>query len=77
MENNDILSFNNCDLSQPITLKQFKRATGLSTKQVKKALEELKKKNIIREFMHTQKGVMYMINYDLDSMNLEGVQNDT
>ena len=69
---NDRLEFNNNDITEPITLKQFKRATGLSLKQVKSAIKELKEKNIIREFIHSKKGVMYIVNYDLESMNLKG-----
>ena len=69
---NDIMHFNNCDVTEPITLKQFKRATGLSLKQVRKAIEELKQKNIIREVANTKKGITYIVNYDLESMNLKG-----
>jgi len=68
----DLLEFEKCGVSKPISLKQFKRATGLSLKEVKRAIKELKGKNIIQEFTHTKKGVMYLINYDLESMNLEG-----
>jgi len=71
---NDILEFEKCDVSKPITLKQFKKATGLSLKAVKRAIESLKRKGIVKEFKHTKKGVMYLINYDLESMNLEGVK---
>jgi len=66
----DIIEFEKCGLSKPITLKQFKKATGLSLKEVKRAIKGLKDKNIIQEFIHTKKGVMYLINYDL-----EGLQN--
>ena len=66
------MHFNNCDVTEPITLKQFKRATGLSLKQVNSAIKDLKEKNIIKEFVHSKKGVMYLVNYDLESMNLKG-----
>ena len=68
----DRIVMNNSDITKPITLKQFKRATGLSLKEVKRAIKELKDKNIIREFNHSKKGVMYIVNYDLESMNLQG-----
>ena len=71
INDNDILHFNKSDITKPITLKQFKRATGLSLKQVKSAIKELKDKGIIREFTHSKKGVMYIVNYDLESMNLQ------
>ncbi len=72
INSNDRLEMSNSDITKPITLKQFKRATGLSLKQVKRAIKELKDKNLIQEFTHTKKGVMYIVNYDLESMNLEG-----
>ena len=72
MNQNDKLHFDNCDITKPITLKQFKRATGLSLKQVKRGIKELLDKNILREVSHTKKGTVYLVNYDLKSMNLEG-----
>jgi len=68
----DLMKFDKCDVSKPITLKQFKKATGLSLKEVKRSIKGLKEKGIIQEFTHTRKGVTYLINYDLESMNLEG-----
>ena len=68
----DRVHFNKSDITEPITLKQFKRATGLSLKQVKSAIKDLKEKAIIKEFTHSKKGIMYLVNYDLESMNLKG-----
>ena len=74
---NDTLHFDNCDVTEPITLKQFKRATGLSLKQVKRSIKELLDKNIIREVANTKKGTVYLVNYDLESMNLGDGANGT
>ncbi|QOP42493.1 hypothetical protein FJR45_00385 [Sulfurimonas sediminis] len=65
IQNNDKIEFNKCDLSKPITLKEFKKATGLSKKQVKKSLDELLEKGFIKVFAETKKGTLYLLNYNI------------
>ncbi len=68
LKDKDMIQFNKCDITTPITLEDFKEGTGLSTEQVKKAIKELKEKGLIVELNNSKNGTVYFINYDIKGL---------